>query len=501
MATKNYINLIDDAIGKWKSGSILPDVLRGYEPIDGDFTSYQKYPGGYCVVYPLVCSGKSNKCIRLWHRSFDKQLVEQLAELLKELHDLGSDFVIGYEYYENGLRLDDGEIIPAVVMDWIEGSTLIDYIREHCNDYMAIRRLAQKFYTIISVMHREGMAHGDLSCDNIMVKQNGKIVLIDYDSFYSPKLSDDIKQTNKGTPGYQHPGRTKSLYLSSDMDNFSQQVIYLSLIAIAQDPSLANEDRRLIVDKKMLFDCKDFSDDNSFVSSEGYKALSVIDNTEVRNRLAELRRAVNGRFSDVRSIVEYSSHTGRQELEGKNKKIREELVKKRDTEFNQAKSDTSVRASILNMPHSSPTSATKTPPKIIPWYKKGYVWVCAAIVAAIVYVAMPLGKESPTKHDVQTELAITAAISRLEGNYTLREKNGGTLVNGIRTAAIKKIAELQAQILVTSEYGPEFYDFTISSNGIVESEQLGTGEITYNEKLDKITLTFKRGERICEFVK
>ena len=101
----------------------------------------------------------------------------------------------------------------------------------------------------------------------------------------------------------------------------------------------------------------------------------------------------------------------------------------------------------------------------------------------------------------KTELNASAAIGRIEGNYTLREKNAGVLVNGIRTATIKKTSETQAKILVVTEYGPELYEFTLNADGGVVSEQLGKGEITYNEKLDKITLTFKQGERICEFTK
>lgn len=487
----NYINAIDDAIGKPER--ILPAVLNGYKPIDGDFTLYQKYAGGYCVVYPLSCPGKPNKCIRIWHEKYDKELVQKLADLLTDFP--GADFVIGYKYYEDGLKLDNGEVIPVVVMDWIEGSTLNDYIKENCKDSTAIKRLANEFYTMTSIMHREGLAHGDLSCDNIMVKRNGKLVLIDYDSFYAPSLSSDIKQTNKGTPGYQHPERLKSLYLSSDMDNFSQQVIYLSLIAIAQDLSLVSESRGLVADKKLFFNFKDFSDDSSFVASDGYKAMAAIDNSEVKNRLAELRCAVNSKLADVKSIVEFSSQDdSRNAQEERNKKLREKLIIKRDTERNKASVNTSVGTKKPSVMHSAQTGT--------PWYRKWYVWACAAVVVVgLAFAILPSDNEAIAGHATQTELAITTATNRLDGNYTLREMNGGTLVNGIRTAAIKKTSESQARILVTSEFGPEFYDFTLNTNGIVKSEQLGTGEITYNKKLDKITLTFKQGERICEFTK
>jgi hypothetical protein len=120
------------------------------------------------------------------------------------------------------------------------------------------------------------------------------------------------------------------------------------------------------------------------------------------------------------------------------------------------------------------------------------------------FLYFTFGKSDSNKNTgepVKTEVNVLTAIGRLEGNYTLREKNAGVLVNGIRTAAIKKTSDTQARILVVTEYGPEMYEFTLNANGSVESEQLGKGEISYNEKLDKITLTFKQGERICELTK
>jgi serine/threonine protein kinase len=486
----NYIIAIEDTIDKTER--ILPKALYGYKPIEGTEPGidYQKYTGGFCVVYPLACPGKPKKCIRLWHEKYNIDLVKKLADLLKELHNSGADFIIGYDYYDEGLKLDNdnGEVIPAVVMDWIEGDTLIDYIKKNCVNSMAIKRVANEFYNMISFLHREGLAHGDLSCDNIMVKPNGKLVLIDYDSFYAPTLPQDIKQTIKGTPGYQHPERQKSLYLSKDMDNFSQQVIYLSLIAIAQDSSLVDEKRCLVADKKMFFEGKDFKDDNTFVSSEGYKAIASIDNSEVKNRLEELRKAVNSKLSDVRSIVEFS--------------MRPQPTEQRGTDTS-SPTGTSTPTGIPNpTPNPARPRPIQTPPIVTPWYKQWYTWVGAAILMAFLYFTF--GKSDSNKNTgepVKTEVNVLTAIGRLEGNYTLREKNAGVLVNGIRTAAIKKTSDTQARILVVSEYGPEIYEFSLDASGSIESEQLGKGEITYNEKLDKITLTFKQGERICEFTK
>lgn len=488
----NYFNAIDDAIGK--PGAILPMVLNGYKPIDGgECTIYKRYPGGYCVVYPLECLGKPKKCIRLWYKKSNTNYAKELAEELKNLHDEGLTFLIGYEYFNEGLRLDNGEIIPAVVMDWIEGDTLNDYIKKYCFSSAILKQLAIEFLSIVSTMNLKGLAHGDLSSENIIVMPNKKMMLIDYDSFYIEKTSKQISQTTKGTPGYQHPERGKMKYLSRNMDNFSQQVIYLSILAVAEQPHLASEEKRFISGKKMFFEAKDFVNVNNFIESEGYKAIASINNNEIKSRLAELKNAVNSRLENVKSIVGHDLRLDNVRASQNNN----ENVKYNNNEEKRTLIDTSVK---INQPEQEilppPTEKSKAP-----WYKNWYIWICAAIVTSIFVTIIPYGKEKAIEGNTQKEQIIITALNNLEGNYTFREKNGSTPVNGIRTAAIKKKSDTEARILVTSEYGPEFYDFTFTSDGKIQSEKLGTGEIAYNERLDKITITFKEGERICEFTK
>lgn len=515
--TKNYINAIEEAIGK--PGRILPVNLSGYRPIEGVYTLYEMYTGGFCIVFPLICEGKVQKCIRLWHKDFDKGLVKNLADTLNELHK-HVDFVIGFDYFEQGLRLDDNEVIPAVVMDWIDGNTLSSYILENRENSSAINRLAAQFYDMCSVMRQESLAHGDLSSENIMVMSNGKMVLIDYDSFYAPTLSTQIKQSIIGTPGFQHRQRAQQRYISYDADFFSQQIIYLALLAIARDNSLADEEKHLVGEKKMFFDVGDLKDDNAFVSSKGYKAIAAINDDEIQGRLAELRKAVSGNLSEVRSIVDYSSPI-----------IHSNKIKKQDddtlallqtlgivqmktangnqnTSQNRTRYTTTSSSTTTTSPvyTSSPRSSSKkiTTSNTSPTYKKWYLWAGIIAIAAVLYYAIGnKGNAQITAEDNSTvpEMVVSTAIEHIEGNYSLREKADGALVNGIRTCVIKKTSDTQGSILVTSEYDPEIIDFSFDAYGKVSSEQLGSGEITYNEKLNKTTITFKQGNRICEFIK
>lgn len=476
-----YTNQIYDTIGK--PGRILPLILKDYALENGLLTPYKQYEGTYGIVYSMTSPNKPSKCIRIWKDKVNNVFVKEVSEALNQLQQHGINYIMGYEYFDRGLLLDNGEAIPAVVMDWIDGQTLSDFIKENYSNSTVIHEVANNFYSMANSMKNSRIAHGDLSSNNIMVRNDRSLLLIDYDTFYTSKMPMDIPQTNSGTGGYQHRERCKNKYLNVEMDNFSQQVIYLALLAVSAFPKLAINDN-LIDDTRLFFNELDFESDTNFISSPGYKAIASINNSEVKGRLEELRKAVNSKFSDVRSIVEF--------------KQRPSISTQTETftrPIGTSTSATSTRTTV-NPIRTSPTQ-TGTP-----WYKKWYVWVGAAVLMSFFYFTF--GQSDSNKNDgetVQTEMKIATAISRLEGNYTLREKNSGVSVNEIRTAAIKKTSESQARILVSTEYGPEIYDFIINENGDIESEQLGKGEISYNERLDKITLTFKQEERICEFTK
>lgn len=511
--TKSYISAIEDAIGK--PGRILPSCLNGYQPEEGEYTLYRQSTGRFCVVFPITCEGKAQKCIRLWHDEFDKGPVVKLADTLKELHK-HADFIIGFEYFEQGLRLDDSEVIPAIVMDWIDGCTLSTYIKNNKGNPDAISRLATRFYDMCAVMNREGLAHGDLSTENIMVRPNGKLVLIDYDSFYAPTMGAQVKQCISGTPGFQHRQRMQQGFTSSSTDYFSQQVIYLGLLAIGRDRSLVDEEKHLVGETKLFFDEQDFEDESKFLSSNGYKAISSINDKDVQNRLSELRKAVKGSLSDVKSIVEYDANNGsHQQPKTQNELIAEKIRKARDRYRDEVKDapvsehrgtpqalgtsrTTSVNKRPVSIPKAPNPSAKDTAP-----HKKWYPWVGAAVIAVGLYFV--IGNKGNVQAEenapMATEVVSVAAINHVEGNYTLREKVDGTLVNGMRTCAIKLTSASHGSILVTSEYDPQIFEFSIDASGRVDSEHLGSGEIIYNEKLNKTIITFKQGNRVCEFVK
>ena len=92
------------------------------------------------------------------------------------------------------------------VMEYIGGGSLDDYIlREKRLGQDETIRIARQIGTSLSFMHTQGMLHLDLKPSNIMLKETGDIVLIDfglskqYDANGIPESSTTV---GGGTPGY-----------------------------------------------------------------------------------------------------------------------------------------------------------------------------------------------------------------------------------------------------------------------------------------------------------
>ena len=68
----------------------------------------------------------------------------------------------------------------------------------------------------------------------------GDIFLIDYDSFYCVELQGE-KDIITGLVDYQHPLRKTNNIIHEKIDYFSELIIYLSILAIAENPTLVDK--------------------------------------------------------------------------------------------------------------------------------------------------------------------------------------------------------------------------------------------------------------------
>lgn len=227
----------------------------------------QYYSGGFTVVFPVSVMG-DKWAFRCWHSDLGN--VRNRFKIISDyINQLNSPYFCDFHYCDEGIVVD-GKIYPTTRMKWVDGKTLNQYILDNISNPDCLLALASEFITMIDFLHDKKIAHGDLQHGNILV-QNGKIKLVDYDSIFVPGLekSSDIII---GKEDFQHPKRKNLKIASAKLDYFSELVIYLSIIAIAKDPSLVN---KYSIDDSLLFHASDWID---FKNSKIYADLINKDN-------------------------------------------------------------------------------------------------------------------------------------------------------------------------------------------------------------------------------
>lgn len=275
------------------------------------------YSGNYGAVFKFKCEDNV-KAVRVWTKDITimPELPARAKILADKIHQLKNDCFVNFEFQERGL-LVSGYWAPIVIMDWCKGQNLKDAIAKNLNVPNNLKLIAQKFLELVRSFHKEGISHGDLQHGNILIGDDFSIRLIDYDSLYIPCKEFDYKEEEiKGLPDYQHPNRMQNKYANSKVDYFSELIIYLSLVALAEEPILWEKYNIAHRDYSLLFDVKDYSD---IKRSTVYSELSCL-SEDVKILLKVLERYLS--FNDInklepfdKEIVRIGGHINLQQLE------------------------------------------------------------------------------------------------------------------------------------------------------------------------------------------
>lgn len=169
-------------------------------------------------------------------------------------------------YFTNFHFLPEGILVggfkyPTLRMDWLDGEPLREFVSAHRHDATTLDRTAAAFLAMCQELHRHHIAHGDLQSDNLNVREHDgeiELRLLDYDTLYVPtKRAAPVSSV--GIPAYQHPRRGDSKTATEKDDYYSELVIYLTLIAMAEDTGLWDDYRVEARDKELLFSAADLT--------------------------------------------------------------------------------------------------------------------------------------------------------------------------------------------------------------------------------------------------
>ena len=184
---------------------------------------------------------------------------------------------------------------PVLTMDWIDGRTLNEYVDflVTSSNTAALTTLAAKWRALVALLQSSEFAHGDLQHGNVMVDQEGRLRLVDFDGVWIPPLAGQSPPTEFGHPNYQHPLQH---VWDRWLDTFSALVIYLSLVALGKEPSLW---LALYNSKNLLFAKSDFFPP---FKTEAWKQLAATGDTQVDELVRRLQECCDPDWVSTKSL-------------------------------------------------------------------------------------------------------------------------------------------------------------------------------------------------------
>ena len=180
------------------------------------FHEYQRMPfqgAGYSVLY-TVLSGERKLFLKALNQEHGAS-AEHLARLRREYRIL--EQLYGNEHVVRciGWR-EDAEVGPCIVMEYIDGETLTDYLKANPSNKEK-KRILNELLDALAFIHKHQIVHNDLKPENILVTRNGhNVKLIDFG--YSDGDSNIDKATG-GTKAFASPelSRQETTDVTSDI--------------------------------------------------------------------------------------------------------------------------------------------------------------------------------------------------------------------------------------------------------------------------------------------
>ena len=227
-----YVKAIQDA------GDNL-EQLAHLTPVLDDHGEPYRSSGAFAVVFKMQdkSSGKyyALKCFT----EEQEGRAEAYHQIADELDLLDSPYITSVKYMEKELFVDsqcEEDEFPVLLMDWVDGETMEAYIAANYRNQSAMLMLSYRFGKMAAWLRTQSFSHGDIKPDNIIVRPDGSLTLVDYDGMFVPSMKGSQSPTI-GTRDFSHPLRTVDDF-DETIDDFSLASIALSLKAISMKSTL-----------------------------------------------------------------------------------------------------------------------------------------------------------------------------------------------------------------------------------------------------------------------
>ena len=227
-----YVKAIQDA------GDNL-DKLAYLTPVLDDHGEPYRSSGAFAVVFKMQDKSTGKYYALKCFTEEQQGRAEAYRQIADELDLLDSPYITSVKYMEKELFVDsqcEEDEFPVLLMDWVDGETMEAYIAANYRNQSAMLMLSYRFGKMAAWLRTQSFAHGDVKPDNIIVRPDGSLTLVDYDGMFVPSMKGSQSPTI-GTRDFCHPLRTVDDF-DETIDDFSLASIALSLKAISMKSTL-----------------------------------------------------------------------------------------------------------------------------------------------------------------------------------------------------------------------------------------------------------------------
>ena len=231
--------LMSEYVSAIRDASENLDKLAHLVPVLDDHGEPYRSSGAFAVVFKME-DEQTGKCYAL--KCFTEEQegrAEAYCQIADELEFVDSSYITSVKYLDKEIFIDSSceeDEFPVLLMDWVEGETMEAYIAANYQNQSAMSMLCYRFGKMAAWLRTQSFAHGDIKPDNIIVRPDGFLTLVDYDGMFVPSMK-GRKSPTVGTKDFSHPLRTVDDF-DETIDDFSLASIALSLKAISMKSTL-----------------------------------------------------------------------------------------------------------------------------------------------------------------------------------------------------------------------------------------------------------------------